>query len=82
MSTQEHCDPPVEAQVELARRAFVFGYATVDLYRILHDFALDPASPEYKGPLNTSGARPTARGPVGHGDRGDERRHALLLRVA
>ena len=43
----------MEAQVELARRAFVFGYATVDLYRILHEFALDPASPEYKGPLNT-----------------------------
>jgi hypothetical protein len=35
----------------MAADAFVHGYATVDLYRILHDFALDPTSPEYKAPL-------------------------------
>ncbi len=37
---------------DLAERAYVYGYATVDLYRILHDFALDPDSAEYKAPLN------------------------------
>jgi len=37
---------------EIAREAFLFGLPTVDLYRILHDFALDPASPEFKAPLN------------------------------
>jgi hypothetical protein len=35
-----------------AAEATIYGYATVDLYRILHDFALDSSSPEYKGPLN------------------------------
>jgi hypothetical protein len=35
-----------------AARAAVYGYATVDMYRILHDFALDAASPEHKGPFN------------------------------
>jgi hypothetical protein len=38
---------------ELARRAVPFGLPTVDLHRILVNFALDPTSPEYKGPLNT-----------------------------
>jgi len=28
--------------------AFVYGYASVDLYRILHNFALDPTSLEFK----------------------------------
>jgi hypothetical protein len=37
---------------QLSRTGFIFGYATVDLYRILHDFALDPRSPEYRAPLN------------------------------
>lgn len=37
---------------QIGREAFVYGLPTVDLYRILHSFALDPASPEYKAPLN------------------------------
>jgi hypothetical protein len=39
----------------IARAGFVYGYATVDLYRILHDYALDPSSAEYKAPLNAFG---------------------------
>ncbi len=35
-----------------AREAFGYGLATVDLYRILRNFALDPTSPEFKAPLN------------------------------
>jgi len=38
-----------------ARRGLVYGYASVDLYRILHDFALDPDAAEFKAPLNTFG---------------------------
>jgi len=38
---------------EAAREAYVYGLATVDLYRILHDFALDEGSPEFKAPLNS-----------------------------
>ena len=37
---------------DIAREALIYGLPTVDLYRILHDFALDPASPEFKAPLN------------------------------
>ena len=37
---------------EVARRAVPYGLATVDLQRILVSFALDPASPEFKAPLN------------------------------
>ena len=37
---------------DIAHEAFIYGLPTVDLYRILHDFALDPASPEFKAPLN------------------------------
>jgi hypothetical protein len=35
-----------------AQEAFVYGLPTVDMYRILHDFALDPESSEFKAPLN------------------------------
>ena len=35
----------------LCDQAYVYGYASVDLYRILHDQALDPASPIHKAPL-------------------------------
>lgn len=35
-----------------SREACVYGLATVDLYRILRNFALDPTSPEFKAPLN------------------------------
>jgi hypothetical protein len=38
---------------EAAERAFVYGYATVDMCKILVEQVLDRASPEYKGPLNT-----------------------------
>ena len=34
-----------------AREAYVWGLPTVDMYRILRNFALDPSSPEYKAPL-------------------------------
>jgi hypothetical protein len=37
---------------EIADAAYVFGYATVDLQRILQQFALDPASAEFKAPPN------------------------------
>ena len=37
---------------ELARRAVPYGLPTVDLHRILVNFALDPSSPEFKAPLN------------------------------
>ena len=37
---------------DIAHEALIYGLPTVDLYRILHDFALDPASPEFKAPLN------------------------------
>ncbi len=40
---------------EIAQNGFVYGYASVDLYRILHDFALDPHAAEFKAPLNTFG---------------------------
>ena len=36
----------------LAKEAFVYGYATVDSYNILYNYALNPSSPEYKAPLN------------------------------
>jgi hypothetical protein len=40
---------------DVARDAFVWAYPTVDLYAILHSQVLDPASPEYKAPLNHVG---------------------------
>ncbi len=40
---------------EAARAATVYGYASVDLYRILHNFALDPDAPEFKAPLGAFG---------------------------
>jgi hypothetical protein len=36
----------------VARRGLRFGLPTIDLYKILRDFALDPAAPEHKAPLN------------------------------
>ena len=37
---------------DLAKEAFIYGYPTVDLYSILYKYVGDPASPEYKAPLN------------------------------
>ena len=37
---------------DIARTAVPFGLPTVDLHRILVNFALDPESPEFKAPLN------------------------------
>ena len=37
---------------ERARAAVPYGLPTVDLHRILVNFALDPGSPEFKAPLN------------------------------
>ena len=36
---------------DLATDGYVFGYSSVDLYRILHDHALDPDSPSFRAPL-------------------------------
>lgn len=36
----------------LSRRGMLFGLPTIDIYGILHRFALDPGSPEFKAPLN------------------------------
>jgi hypothetical protein len=44
-------DRPLPDLTELGRRAQVFGLPTIDLYRILDSFALEPASPEFKAPL-------------------------------
>lgn len=43
----------MSALADAARAAVPYGLATVDLHRILTNFALRPDSPEYKGPLNT-----------------------------
>lgn len=44
-------DRPLPDLTELGRQAQVFGLPTIDLYRILDSFALDPASPEFKAPV-------------------------------
>jgi len=42
----------VTAMETIARAAYGYGLPSVDLYRILHDFALDETSAEFKAPLN------------------------------
>ncbi len=44
-------DRPLPDLTDLGRRAQVFGMPTIDLFRILDSFALDPASPEFKAPV-------------------------------
>lgn len=36
----------------IIRDAYAYGYPIVDGYNVLHSYALDPQSPEYKGRLN------------------------------
>lgn len=36
---------------DTARQAYIWGLPSVDMYRILRNFALDPESPEFKAPL-------------------------------
>lgn len=36
----------------IAKEAYIYGIPMVDNYRVLHAYSLDPANPEYKGPLN------------------------------
>ena len=43
------------AMRDLARRAYVWGYPSVDLYAILRGQALERTSPEFKAPLNAIG---------------------------
>lgn len=40
---------------DIAKAAYEYGYPIVDLYNILHSYALDPASSEFKAPLNQVG---------------------------
>jgi hypothetical protein len=40
---------------DLARRAYIWGYPSVDLYAILRGQALERDSPEFKAPLNAIG---------------------------
>jgi len=39
--------------ISIAKEAFIYGYPMVDMYNILHKYAVDTSSPEYKAPLNT-----------------------------
>jgi hypothetical protein len=48
---------------DLARRAYIWGYPSVDLYAILHGQALERASPEFKAPLNAIGHARTVATP-------------------
>ena len=43
---------PRQEIVEIAREAFIWGYPVVENYAVLHDFALAPASPAFRAPLN------------------------------
>lgn len=43
---------PEDDLATAARTAYIYGLPIVDLYRILHNFALDTTSPEFKAPLN------------------------------
>lgn len=47
----------------LAKEAFLYGYATVDNYNALYNYALNPRSPEYKAPLNSIGHARDVAGP-------------------
>lgn len=44
--------PDVSQLTASAQDAFIYGYPMVDLYNILHKYAVDRSSPEYKAPLN------------------------------
>jgi hypothetical protein len=48
---------------DLALRAYVWGYPTVDLFAILRAQALDPSSPGFKAPLNRLGHARTVATP-------------------
>ena len=37
----------------IAKEAYIYAFPMVDSYRILHSYAVDTTSPEYKGPLNS-----------------------------
>jgi hypothetical protein len=42
---------PAEARA-IAKEAYIYGFPIVDNYRIQHDYWVDKANPEYKGPWN------------------------------
>ena len=44
---------PHDEIVKIAREAYIWGYPVVDNYSVLHSFALDKESPDYKAPPNT-----------------------------
>ncbi len=37
----------------IAEEAFIYGWPMIEVYRTMQDGCLDPASPRYKGPVNT-----------------------------
>lgn len=43
---------PDEAR-DIVKEMYVYGFPLVDNYRVLHSFAVDAKSPEYKAPFNT-----------------------------
>lgn len=55
---------------DISGRGFIYGLATIDLHRILCNFALDATSPELKAPLNGIWNNPTGRASAGRGSNG------------
>jgi hypothetical protein len=66
----------------LAQAAFIYGYPMVDIYSILYKYVADPASPEYKAPLNQLYNTRRVATAEDRAIVAPELRHALLLRLA
>lgn len=55
LAAEAFAAPTPDQARQIARAAYVWGYPMVDMYSILRGQALDPASPEFKAPLNQVG---------------------------
>lgn len=47
--------PSLDEVTAIATQAYIYGYPMVDGYKVLHDYSLDPKSPEFKVPVNQLG---------------------------
>ncbi len=70
--------PSLAEAKDIAEEGFIYGLPLVMNYAVMHEFAVDRNSGQFKAPFNEINNDAPRRHPGGHGRHHAEQRHALL----
>ena len=74
--------PEVFEAKDIAEEGFIYGLPLVMNYAVMHEFAVDTKSSQFKAPFNEINNRAPRRYPGRHGGHHAEQRHTLLDALA